>query len=133
MDLIVYDPEEQDREIARFPFPRQARGEHLCLSDYFRPVESGQKDVVAFQAVTVGREADELAEALQGRGDYGDMLYIHGLSVSLAEGMAEWTHRHIRRRTRHDRGAGETLQLGLSLLPGYRSAPHPLPPPPRRR
>ncbi len=95
-DLIVYDPDDHEREIARFPFPRQGRGEFLCLSDYFRPVESGQKDVVAFQAVTVGREADDLAEELQGRGDYGDMLYIHGLSVSLAEGMAEWVHRHIR-------------------------------------
>ena len=65
-DLVVYDPVEQNREIARFPFPRQPRGEFLCLADYFRPVESGQKDVVAFQAVTVGQEADDLAEALQG-------------------------------------------------------------------
>ena len=116
-DLIVYDPEEQDREIARFPFPRQARGEHLCLADYFRPVESGQKDVVAFQAVTVGREADELAEALQGRGDYGDMLYIHGLSVSLAEGMAEWTHRHIRAEL------GMTEEQGKRYSWGYPSCP----------
>jgi len=120
-DLIVYDPEEQDREIARFPFPRQTRGEHLCLADYFRPrpegTRPGQKDVVAFQAVTVGREADELAEELQARGDYGDMLYIHGLSVSLAEGMAEWTHRHIRAEL----GMGE--EQGKRYSWGYPSCP----------
>ena len=116
-DLIVYDPEEQDREIARFPFPRQARGEHLCLSDYFRPVESGQKDVVAFQAVTVGREADDLADELQARGDYGDMLYIHGLSVSMAEGMAEWTHQHIRAEL------GMAEEQGKRYSWGYPSCP----------
>jgi 5-methyltetrahydrofolate--homocysteine methyltransferase len=116
-DLIVYDPADQDREIARFPFPRQPRGEFLCLSDYFRPVESGQKDVVAFQAVTVGREADDLAEALQGSGDYGDMLYIHGLSVSLAEGMAEWTHRRIRRELGLPEEQGKRYSWGYPACP----------------
>ena len=36
------------------------------------------------------------------------MLYIHGLSVSMAEGMAEYLHRHIRR------------ELGLSAEQGKR-------------
>ena len=116
-DLIVYDPDDHDREIARFPFPRQARGEFLCLSDYFRPVESGERDVVAFQAVTVGREADDLAEELQGSGNYGDMLYIHGLSVSLAEGMAEWVHR----RVRDELGIAE--EQGKRYSWGYPSCP----------
>ena len=66
-DVVVYDPEAYARDgarvqTARFHFPRQEGRERLCLADYFRPVESGQKDVVAFQAVTVGREADDLAE-----------------------------------------------------------------------
>ena len=116
-DLIVYDPDDHDREVARFPFPRQQHGEFLCLSDYFRPVESGEKDVVAFQAVTVGREADDLADDLQGRGDYGDMLYIHGLSVSLAEGMAEWVHQHIRKEL------GATEEQGKRYSWGYPSCP----------
>jgi 5-methyltetrahydrofolate--homocysteine methyltransferase len=116
-DLIVYDPAAPDREIARFPFPRQPRGEFLCLADYFRPVESGEKDVVAFQAVTVGREADDLAEALQGSGDYGDMLYIHGLSVSMAEGMAEWTHRLIRRELGLPEEQGKRYSWGYPACP----------------
>ncbi len=116
-DLIVYDPREQDREIARFPFPRQPRGDFLCLADYFRPVESGQKDVVAFQAVTVGREADDLAEALQASGDYSDMLYIHGLSVSMAEGMAEWTHRRIRQELGLPDEQGKRYSWGYPACP----------------
>ena len=61
--LIVYDPAayESDggsmRELARFLFPRQDGRERLCLADYFRSVESGDVDVVAFQIVTVGDAA----------------------------------------------------------------------------
>src|SRR5579859_2724443 len=75
-DLVIYDPEPferarqahngngangtsngkqpERREIARFHFPRQPHGEFLCISDYFRPVESNEVDTVAFQVVTVG-------------------------------------------------------------------------------
>jgi 5-methyltetrahydrofolate--homocysteine methyltransferase len=116
-ELIVYDPDDHDRELARFPFPRQPRGDFLCLADYFRPVESGERDVVAFQAVTVGREADDLAEALQARGEYSDMLYIHGLSVSLAEGMAEWTHRRVRRELGLAEERGKRYSWGYPACP----------------
>jgi 5-methyltetrahydrofolate--homocysteine methyltransferase len=116
-DLIVFDPMQQDREVARFPFPRQTRGEFLCLADYIRPIESGEKDVVAFQAVTVGHEADDLAEQLQGSGQYGDMLYIHGLSVSMAEGMAEYLHRHIRRELGLAEEQGKRYSWGYPACP----------------
>ena len=70
-DLIVYDPTglpdlrgEDGKAILpdpktlkpkiRFTFPRQPDREHLCLSDYFRSVESGQVDVVPLQVVTMG-------------------------------------------------------------------------------
>ena len=55
-DVIVYDPNDHAREIARFPFTRQAGGEHLCLADYLRePVAGGPSDVIALQVVTMGR------------------------------------------------------------------------------
>ncbi len=116
-ELIIFDPEDQEREIARFSFPRQPRGEFLCLSDYFRPVESGEKDVVAFQAVTMGREADDLADDLQNRGEFGDMLYIHGLSVSMAEAMAEWNHRKIRQELGLDEEQGKRYSWGYPACP----------------
>ena len=54
-DVIVYDPLDPRREIARFPFTRQIGGEHLCLADYLRePVDGGASDVIALQVVTMG-------------------------------------------------------------------------------
>ena len=52
-DVILYDPNDPLREIARMTFPRQAGGEHLSLADYLRePGPNGERDVVALQIVT---------------------------------------------------------------------------------
>src|SRR5262249_12499496 len=65
-DLIIYEEDGRD-EVARVTFPRQLDRKHLCIADYFRPVESGEMDVVALQIVTVGGRATkrerELLEA----------------------------------------------------------------------
>ena len=34
-DVILYDPADASREIARFPFARQVGGDHLCLADIY--------------------------------------------------------------------------------------------------
>ncbi|HJT24246.1 MAG TPA: vitamin B12 dependent-methionine synthase activation domain-containing protein, partial [bacterium] len=96
-DLIIYDGNDPKKELERFKFPRQRVGRHLCLSDYFRPVSSGEKDVVAFQVVTIGNKATELIEQLNKDGKYTDSYYLHGLAVQIAEAMAEWIHRRIRK------------------------------------
>ena len=41
--MIIFDPaiyadDQRLEEIARFSFPRQPFGEHLCLADYFAPL-----------------------------------------------------------------------------------------------
>ena len=95
-DLIIYDPEDQDREIERFTFPRQPARERLCLADYFLPVGSGKKDVVEFQIVTMGKAATEETDRLQAAGDYSESYFAHGLSVSAAEGLAELVHQRVR-------------------------------------
>jgi 5-methyltetrahydrofolate--homocysteine methyltransferase len=95
-DLIIFDPVEQDKEIARMPFPRQPHRERLCLADYFLPIESGKRDVVAFQIVTMGEAATKRTEETQARGDYSESFFSHGLSVSSAEALAEYTHQRIR-------------------------------------
>ena len=56
-DLIIFDPERPERELTRFTFPRQPARERLCLADYFLPLDSGRKDVAAFQIVTMGAVA----------------------------------------------------------------------------
>ena len=95
-DLIVYDPQDHDVEVARFTFPRQRRGRFLCLADYFRPVSSGEKDVIAFTVVTMGQVASESTAKLFDADNYREYLELHGLSVQLTEALAELWHARIR-------------------------------------
>ncbi len=97
-DLVVLshgDPDERT-ERARFSFPRQRRDRHLCLSDFFRPKESGEVDVVAFTIVTMGQAASRATGALFESDSYRDYLELHGLSVQLTEALAEYWHARVR-------------------------------------
>ncbi|MFD9905311.1 methionine synthase [Streptomyces sp. NPDC059063] len=93
-DLIILD--EQGNERTRFTFPRQRRGRHLCLADFFRPEESGETDVVGLQVVTVGSRIGEATAELFASDSYRDYLELHGLSVQLAEALAEYWHARVR-------------------------------------
>ena len=98
-DLIVW-PEVRDGEPAGEPvvfhFPRQPSGRRLCIADFFREVESGEYDTVAFQLVTVGPRASEFARELFERNQYRDYLHWHGFAVETAEALAEYWHKRIR-------------------------------------
>src|SRR4051794_39704757 len=93
-DLIVLHEDGSER--VRFTFPRQRRDRFLCLSDFFRPEESGEVDLVAFQLVTVGAKISEVTAELFSRDAYRDYLELHGLSVQLTEALAEYWHKRIR-------------------------------------
>jgi 5-methyltetrahydrofolate--homocysteine methyltransferase len=97
-ELIVWDPESDPstrRELDRLVFPRQPRHDRICLSDFYRPVGS-EPDVVALQAVTAGQEVTELMASLEAEGEFAEQLFVHGLGVQTAEGMAEWLHARVR-------------------------------------
>jgi 5-methyltetrahydrofolate--homocysteine methyltransferase len=93
-DLIVLHEDGSER--LRFTFPRQRRDRFLCLSDFFRPEESGEVDVVAFQLVTVGARVSEATAELFESNSYRDYLELHGLSVQLTEALAELWHERVR-------------------------------------
>lgn len=93
-DLIILD--DQGNERTRFTFPRQRRGRRLCLADFFRPEESGETDVVGLQVVTVGSKIGEATAELFAADSYRDYLELHGLSVQLAEALAEYWHARVR-------------------------------------
>ncbi|MET7533727.1 vitamin B12 dependent-methionine synthase activation domain-containing protein, partial [Streptomyces goshikiensis] len=93
-DLIILDDSGNER--TRFTFPRQRRGRRLCLADFFRPEESGETDVVGLQVVTVGSKIGEATAKLFESDSYRDYLELHGLSVQLAEAMAEYWHARVR-------------------------------------
>ncbi|MEO5617554.1 MAG: vitamin B12 dependent-methionine synthase activation domain-containing protein, partial [Candidatus Eisenbacteria bacterium] len=126
-DLVVYDAgvfapgsltaRGKIEEVLRFTFPRQADREGLCLSDYFLPVESSKFDVLALQVVTVGPYVDELGAALDQRGEYAESLYVHGLGVAAAEGLAEWHHGKIRGELGIESERGKRYSFGYSACP----------------
>jgi len=93
-DLVVLDEDGNQRE--RFTFPRQRHDRHLCLADFFRSRSSGETDVVGFQLVTVGAKISEATAELFAKNAYRDYLELHGLSVQLAEALAEYWHGRVR-------------------------------------
>jgi 5-methyltetrahydrofolate--homocysteine methyltransferase len=116
-ELIVWDPEAPgERELTRLVFPRQPRHDRLCLSDFYRPLGS-EADVVALQAVTAGSQVTELMASLEADGEYAEQLFVHGLGVQTAEGMAEWLHACVRA------DLGATPAQGRRYSWGYPSCP----------
>jgi 5-methyltetrahydrofolate--homocysteine methyltransferase len=116
-ELVVFDPENPEQEIERLVFPRQPKHDRICLADFFRPLDSGERDVVALQGVTVGPEVTELMERLERDGEFAEQLYVHGLGVQSAEGLAEWLHAEVRR------GLGIDLDQGRRYSWGYPACP----------
>jgi 5-methyltetrahydrofolate--homocysteine methyltransferase len=126
-ELVVYDPSGfaggsltprgKLEELLRFTFPRQADREGLCLSDYFVPADTSRFDVLAVQVVTVGPYVDELRAALDERGEYSEALFVHGLGVAAAEGLAEWHHQRIRRELGIAPDRGKRYSFGYSACP----------------
>ena len=94
--LYVFDPDDRDRKIARFDFPRMGKPPYWCLSDFFLPVSGSEFDVAAFMVVTAGRRVSEVAREWFGQDKYVDYLHLHGLGVEMAEALAEFMHKQIR-------------------------------------
>jgi len=117
-DVIVYDPKDPSREIARFAFTRQAGSEHLSLADYLREPENGSGvDVVALQIVTVGSRAAERIAELHAAGEYSESYFLHGFSVQSAEALAEYAHRHIRSELGLANDRGKRYSWGYGACP----------------
>jgi len=112
-EVALFDPE-TGAELERFAFPRQAGG-GLSLADYFRPrgaeplgeeeewlppaaYAAGARDVMALMAVTMGPRASAFSQQLFDAGEYEDYLLFHGLSVEMAEALAEFWHKRLRQQ-----------------------------------
>jgi 5-methyltetrahydrofolate--homocysteine methyltransferase len=116
-ELVVFDPEDPGRELERLAFPRQPKHDRICLADFYRPLESGERDVVALQGVTVGPEVTELIERLEREGEFAEQLFVHGLGVQAAEGLAEWLHSEVRRGLGIDPDQGRRYSWGYPACP----------------
>ncbi|MBB2203966.1 methionine synthase [Gluconacetobacter takamatsuzukensis] len=114
-DLILF-AEDGTTEVARFALPRQPREDGACIADFVRDVDDAARDVIGLQVVTVGQKASDMAREWFEANRYKDYLYLHGLSVEMAEAMAEYTHKRIRAElgfaAEDDRDMAKLLQQG---------------------
>lgn len=94
--LLVYRAPDSAEIVGRFELPRQKTERRLCIADFFRSVESGERDVLGLMLVTVGQHAADHARELFAADRYQDYLYWHGLNAEGAEGLAEYVHKRIR-------------------------------------
>jgi 5-methyltetrahydrofolate--homocysteine methyltransferase len=116
-ELVIFDPADPEREIERLVFPRQPKHDRICLADFYRPLGSGERDVVALQGVTVGAEVTELMARLERDGEFAEQLYVHGLGVQSAEGLAEWLHADVRRGLEIELDQGRRYSWGYPACP----------------
>jgi 5-methyltetrahydrofolate--homocysteine methyltransferase len=118
--VVLHDPVDAARELARFEFPRQGSGDRLCLADYFRPGRDGVPDVIGLQIVTVGDTILQRSEALMKGGDYAEGYYLHGFGVRLAEASAEYVHRLMRKELGIPSSRGLRYSWGYGACPDHR-------------
>jgi 5-methyltetrahydrofolate--homocysteine methyltransferase len=95
-DLVIWKDDDRRDERLRFHFPRQRKDRFLCISDFFRPVESGDADYAGFHVVSMGKLATERERELFAANQYTEYLFTHGLSVEMTEALAELWHFRIR-------------------------------------
>jgi 5-methyltetrahydrofolate--homocysteine methyltransferase len=118
-DLILFS-EDGKSEVARFSLPRQNKEGGLCIADFFRDVTQNERDVIGLQVVTMGPRASDVAREWFADNRYQDYLYLHGLSVEMAEAMAEYLHKRIRAELGF--AGDEARDIEALLQQGYRGS-----------
>lgn len=116
-DLVVFRLDGKT-EWLRFRFPRQDHGRRLCIADFFASADEGGMDVVPAQIVTMGAIASEHCQELFQANRYTDYLYFHGLSVEVAEALAEVVHKRIRAELGY--AGQDSPEIKKLLNQGYR-------------
>ncbi len=94
--IFLFD-EKSLNKISQFNFPRQKSGNNLCIADFYCDLKNDKPiDIFPMQAVTMGDIASEYSQKLFKEDRYSDYLIFHGLTVQLAEALAEYVHALIR-------------------------------------
>jgi len=112
-DILVFDPEDAEREICRFPMLRQQwerRGQKdfRSLADYVAPVSSGRKDYLGAFAVTGGLGIEEPLARLEKDNDDYTSIMLKAVADRLAEAFAECLHARARREWHYGQTEGLT-------------------------
>ncbi|MGH7045047.1 MAG: methionine synthase [Stellaceae bacterium] len=118
-DVVLFDPD-RGHELTRFSFPRQNKAGGLCIADFFRDLSTGERDVIGLQVVTMGRRASATTREWFAQNRYQDYLYLHGLTVEMAEALAEYVHQRVRGELGF--AADESRDPDAMLAQGYRGS-----------
>ncbi len=118
-DLILFD-ESGSKETGLFQLPRQDKDGGICVADFFRDVDSGERDVIGLQVVTAGQKVADVARDWFANNRYQDYLYLHGLGVEIAEAAAEYMHKRIRAELGF--GHEDDRDIQKMLKQGYRGS-----------
>ncbi len=117
--LVLLDPADAGREAARFAFPRQNGKQNRCITDFFA-VRDGEPDVVGLMVVTAGQRVSDVAREWFAADRYQDYLHLHGLSVEVAEGLAEYVHRIMRGEL--GIAGDDAREMSVMFKQGYRGS-----------
>ncbi len=115
--VLVFDPGDRAKLIARFSFPRQRGEDRLCLADYFLPIGSEAMDVLALQVVTVGAAATARFDAMDAKNEYSEAFFLHGLAVQTAEAATEHLFLQMRGELGLPPERGVRFAWGFGALP----------------
>ncbi len=102
--------DESGKVLETFHLERSKDEKALALTDYFAP-----RDVVAFQAVTVGDKINDAIGGLNEEKEFTRAFFLHGLSVHLAEALAEYVHGKIREELKLKKAQGKRYSPGYPL------------------
>ena len=119
-ELVIFDPEDHDREIERFVFPRQPKHDRICLADFYRPLNDERR---ARRGRAAGRDR-RLRGHRADRASSRPTASSPSSSSSTASACRpprvspSGTHAQVRRELGIDARPGPPLLLGLPGLPG---------------
>ena len=65
----------------------------------------------------MGEAASEKINELQQAGDYSEAYFVHGLAVEMAEGLAEYTNRLVKRELGLEMREGRRYSWGYPAIP----------------
>lgn len=117
--LLIFD-ESGKKQVGQLDLPRQDKDGGICVADFFRDVDSGERDVLAMQVVTAGQTVADVARQWFENNRYQDYLYLHGLGVEIAESAAEYIHKRIRSELGF--GHEDDRDIRKMLKQGYRGS-----------
>src|SRR5207302_10922295 len=90
------EPKVQPKPLVTFDFPRQAKVNGLCLSDYVSPLGSPLPDNICLFVVSAGEGIRQWSTDLKNKGEYLRSHVLQALALETAEAYAEYLHSQIR-------------------------------------